>query len=108
MVPGFDDKSIPIPQFPNSVVKIEYMLPIFDILKIVLKKGGLELLDKTALILVIIGALNWGLIGLFGFDLVATLFGGQSALLSRIVYSIVGLAGLYSITLLFREKTEVQ
>jgi len=66
------------------------------------------MLDKTALILVIIGALNWGLIGLFGFDLIATIFGGQSALLSRIVYSLVGLAGLYAITLLFKEKTEVK
>jgi len=65
-------------------------------------------LDKIALILVIIGALNWGLIGLFGFDLVATIFGGQSAFISRIVYSLVGLAGLYAITLLFRERTEVK
>ncbi|MDD2498962.1 MAG: DUF378 domain-containing protein [Desulfitobacteriaceae bacterium] len=65
-------------------------------------------MDKTALILVIIGALNWGLIGLFGFDLVATIFGGQSALLSRIIYTLVGLAGIYAITLLFREKTEVK
>ncbi|MEL7564401.1 MAG: DUF378 domain-containing protein [Dehalobacterium sp.] len=65
-------------------------------------------LDKTALILVIIGALNWGLIGIFGFDLVATIFGGQSALLSRIVYSLVGLAGIYAITLLFKERTETE
>ncbi|ATW25702.1 DUF378 domain-containing protein [Candidatus Formimonas warabiya] len=65
-------------------------------------------MDKIALILVIIGALNWGLIGLFGFDLVATIFGGQSAFISRIVYSLVGLAGLYAITLLFRERTEVK
>lgn len=65
-------------------------------------------MDKIALILVIIGALNWGLIGIFGFDLVATIFGGQTAMLSRIVYSLVGLAGLYAITLLFKEKTEVE
>jgi len=65
-------------------------------------------MDRIALILVIIGALNWGLIGIFGFDLVATIFGGQSALLSRIVYTLVGLAGLYAITLLFKEKTEVK
>lgn len=65
-------------------------------------------MDRVALILVIIGAINWGLIGLFDFDLVATIFGGHTALLSRIVYSLVGLAGLYSITLLFREKTEVK
>lgn len=61
-------------------------------------------MDRLALILVIVGALNWGLISLFQFDLVASLFGGQSAFLSRIVYGLVGLAGLYSITLLFRER----
>lgn len=65
-------------------------------------------MNKLALILVIIGALNWGLIGLFRFDLVATIFGGQTALISRIIYSLVGLAGLYAITLLFEEKTEVK
>ncbi len=65
-------------------------------------------MDRLALVLVIIGALNWGLIALFQFDLVASLFGGQSALLSRIVYGLVGLAGLYSITLLFREREKVE
>ncbi|MGI6684034.1 MAG: DUF378 domain-containing protein [Bacillota bacterium] len=65
-------------------------------------------MDRIALILVIIGALNWGLIGIFGFDLVATIFGGQSAMLSRIIYALVGLAGLYAITLLFKEKTEAE
>ena len=62
-------------------------------------------MDRLALILVIIGALNWGLIGLFQFDLVASLFGGQSTLLSRAVYTLVGLAGVYCISLLFRERT---
>ncbi|SCZ07430.1 DUF378 domain-containing protein [Alkaliphilus peptidifermentans] len=62
-------------------------------------------MDRLALILVIIGALNWGLIGLFQFDLVASLFGGQASLLSRIVYSLVGIAGAYCISLLFRERT---
>lgn len=61
-------------------------------------------MDRLALLLVIIGAINWGLIGLFQFDLVASLFGGQEALLSRIVYSLVGLAGVYCISLLFRER----
>lgn len=61
-------------------------------------------MDRLALLLVIIGALNWGLIGFFNFDLVAALFGGQTALLSRVVYSLVGIAGLYSISLLFRER----
>lgn len=60
-------------------------------------------MDTIALILSIIGSLNWGLIGLFQFDLVAWLFGGQSAVLSRIIYGLVGLAGLWCITLLFRK-----
>lgn len=62
------------------------------------------MLDRIALILVIIGALNWGSIGLFQFDLVAWLFGSASALLSRIIYTLVGVAGLWSISLLFRER----
>lgn len=60
-------------------------------------------LDKIALILVIIGALNWGSVGLFAFDLVAFLCGGQVGLVSRIVYALVGLAGVWCISLLFRE-----
>lgn len=59
-------------------------------------------MDALALILVIIGALNWGLIGICRFDLVAWIFGGQAAVLSRIVYTLVGLAGLWCITFLFR------
>ena len=59
-------------------------------------------MDTIALILSIIGCLNWGLIGIFRFDLVAWLFGGQGAILSRIIYTIVGLAGAWLITLLFR------
>ena len=51
-------------------------------------------LHWTALVLVIVGAINWGLVGLFQFDLVAALFGGQGADLSRVVYSLVGLSGL--------------
>ncbi len=65
-------------------------------------------MDKLALLLVVIGALNWGLIGLFRFDLVASLLGGQASILSRIVYSLVGLAGAYSISFLFRDKQKVQ
>lgn len=60
--------------------------------------------DIIALVLVIVGAVNWGSIGLFGIDLVATLFGGQMALMSRIIYSLVGLAGIWCITLLFKER----
>lgn len=59
-------------------------------------------MDTIALILSIIGSLNWGLVGLFKFDLVAWIFGGQDAALSRIIYGLVGLAGLWCITLLFR------
>ena len=51
-------------------------------------------LHRIALVLVIVGALNWGLIGLFQFDLVATLFGGQGAPLSRLVYTLVGISGV--------------
>lgn len=65
-------------------------------------------MDNTALILVIIGALNWGAIGLFGIDLVGLIFGGQGALLSRIIFTVVGLAGLWSITLLFKDKVPVK
>lgn len=69
----------------------------------ILKKVGgakMKIIDKTALVLIIIGAINWGLIGLFSFDLVATLFGDMS-ILSRIVYSLVGISGLWGIKLLF-------
>lgn len=65
-------------------------------------------MDTIALILSIIGSLNWGLVGIFQFDLVAWLFGSQSALLSRIVYSIIGLAGLWCISLLFRRSNRVE
>lgn len=58
--------------------------------------------DTLALVLVIVGALNWGLVGLFQWDLVAFLFGGQAAALSRVVYTLVGLDGLWSLTLLRR------
>ena len=64
------------------------------------------ILDKIALILTIIGALNWGGIGLLGFDTVAFLCGGQTALLSRIIYTLVGLAGLWCVSLLFRSNEE--
>lgn len=62
------------------------------------------MLDKTALILVIIGALNWGAIGLFGFDAVAYLFGGQASVISRVIYALVGIAGVWCVSLLFREN----
>ena len=64
------------------------------------------MMDKIAVALVTIGALNWGGIGLFGFDTVAWLFGGQLALISRIIYTLVGLAGLWCLSLLFRLDSE--
>lgn len=53
----------------------------------------------TALTLVIIGAVNWGLIGFFQFDLIASLFGGMSSVVSRIIYALIGIAGLYCLAL---------
>ena len=64
-------------------------------------------MDTIALILAIIGCINWGLVGLFQFDLVAWLFGGTGALLSRLVFAVVGLAGLWCISFLFRRKAVV-
>ena len=63
-------------------------------------------MDSLALILVIVGALNWGLVSLFQFDLVASLFGGSDALLSRLVYGLVALAGIYCIKFLM-DRTRI-
>lgn len=60
--------------------------------------------DKTALLLVIIGGLNWGSIGLFGFDIVGWLFGGQAGIVSRIIFTIVGLAALWCLSLFFKRN----
>ena len=62
----------------------------------------MKIVDRIALILTIIGGVNWGLIGIFKFDLVAWLFGGQDAVLSRIIYTLVGLAAIWCISLMFR------
>ncbi len=61
-------------------------------------------LDRIALLLVIIGALNWGSIGLFQFDLVAWIGGGMDGLLARIIYTLVAIAGVWCISLLFRQR----
>ena len=61
------------------------------------------MVDKIALILAIVGGLNWGLIGLFQFDLVAWIFGGQSGIISRIIYTLVALGAIWCISLLFRD-----
>ena len=65
------------------------------------------MLDRIALLLTIIGALNWGTIGLFQFDMVAFLFGGQDNIIARIIYSLVALGGIWCISLLFREREEL-
>jgi uncharacterized membrane protein YuzA (DUF378 family) len=66
------------------------------------------IMDRIALILTIVGALNWGSIGLFKFDIVAWLCGGQDALVSRIIYTVVALAGIWCISLLFRAREEFE
>ena len=66
----------------------------------------MKIIDKIALALTVIGALNWGSIGLFQFDLVAWIGGGQGSVFARIIYSLVGLAGLWCISLLFRDWDE--
>ena len=66
------------------------------------------MLDRLALILVVIGAINWGSIGLFRYDIVAHLFGGQYAAVSRVIYTLVALAGLWCITLLFRRRNTAE
>ncbi|NPV92869.1 MAG: DUF378 domain-containing protein [Firmicutes bacterium] len=64
--------------------------------------------DRIALVLIIIGALNWGLVGFLQFDLVAAIFGSATTMAARVIYAIIGLAGLYGITLFFREREVVK
>ena len=63
----------------------------------------MKTVQRIALVLTIIGALNWGLVGLFEFDLVASLFGGSDQVISRIIYTLIGLAGIINIGLLFND-----
>ncbi|MDD6479099.1 MAG: DUF378 domain-containing protein [Oscillospiraceae bacterium] len=63
------------------------------------------MLDKICLALSIIGSLNWGLVGLFQFDLVAWIFQGSDSILSRIIYTVIALAGIWCISLLFRKRS---
>ena len=65
------------------------------------------IVNKIALVLIIIGALNWGLVGLFSFDLVAWICGGATALVARIIYTLIALAGIWSISMLFMDDEEV-
>ena len=62
------------------------------------------IMDRIALVLLIVGGLNWGSVGIFGFDVVAALFGGQAGGVSRVIYALVGLSALWCISLLFRER----
>ncbi len=64
------------------------------------------ILDRIALVLAIIGGLNWGSIGIFKFDFVACLFGGQLSSVSRVIYTLVGLSAIWLISLLFRDRGE--
>ena len=66
------------------------------------------MMDRISLVLVIIGAINWALIGIFQFDLVAYLFGGQSAVVSRIIYTLVGAAGLWCVSMLFGNRVHAR
>ena len=68
----------------------------------------MQVIDRIALILAIIGGLNWGSIGLFRFDLVAWICGGQASVVARVIYTLVGLAGIWCITMLFREKEPME
>lgn len=71
------------------------------------RKDMINMIDRIALILAIIGGINWGSVGLFRFDIVAWICGGQTSLVSRIIYTIVGLASIWCISLLFRESDTV-
>jgi len=62
------------------------------------------IMDRIALILTIIGGINWGCVGIFKFDIIAYLFGGQTAAISRVIYTLVALAAIWCISLLFRER----
>lgn len=66
-----------------------------------------KMLDRIALVLTVIGGLNWGSVGIFGFDLVAWLCGGQGSILARIIYTVVGIASIWCISLLFRKQNPV-
>ena len=66
------------------------------------------IMDKIALVLAIIGGLNWGSIGIFGFDIVAFAFGGADSAISRVIYTLVGLAAIWCISLLFRDPAPAE
>ena len=91
---------------------MEYRNKKSEVFLIILKKTDIVstyifmLIDKIALILVIIGGINWGAVGIFKFDVVSAVFGGQAATVSRIIYTLVCLAALWCISLLFRDRVD--
>ena len=68
------------------------------------KKECISMLDRLALIILIIGGINWGSVGLFNFDLVSFIFGGSNEIITRIIFMLVGLSALWCISLLFRSR----
>ena len=68
----------------------------------------MSILDRIAWLLTVIGGINWGLVGIFRFDLVAWICGGQDAIIARIVYTLVGIAALWCVSLLFRDRDSVR
>ena len=83
------------------------ILPLRGICRERRRKELKMIMDRIALVLAIIGGLNWGSVGLFRFDIVAYLFGGQTAPVSRVVYILVGLSALWCVSLLFRERDDL-
>ncbi len=76
----------------------------FCVAQNIIEEDEKMILDRIALFLVIIGAVNWGSIGLFRFDIVAWLFGGQGDIISRVIYTLVAVSGLWLISLFFRQR----
>lgn len=79
---------------------------MFRIFSKIFRRSGAEgtMLDKIALLLTVIGGINWGSVGLFGYDIVANLFGGSASLVSRIIYTVIAIASLWCISFLFRDN----
>ena len=90
---------------PAAFALLRIFSPVREILRINLKEVNMRTrtLDYIALSLVILGAINWGLIGLFRFDLIAVIFGGMEGIVSRIIYTVIALAGLYCLSLYGRD-----
>ncbi len=68
----------------------------------------MKIIDRIALAVLIIGGINWGLVGIFSFDLVAYLFGGSAAIVSRIIYTLVAISALWNVSLFFRDREELE